>query len=124
MDLLQPIQPVRILDHEMVVTTNDLPGYKIVKIYGMVKGISVRTRNICANICACLCSLAGGKNSILVSLCEQTREEALQICLSRAQEKGANALIGMRYEAHEIFDGCSEVLAYGTAVFATKIATD
>ena len=108
------------IDHSMVTTNIELAGYRIVKNLGIVRGITVRSRSIFGNIAGGLQSLVGGKLSIYVDLCEKTREEAYQHMLHHADEHGANAVIAMRYDANEITDGVTEVLAYGTAVIVEK----
>ena len=100
----------------MTTTTFDLPGYHVVKSMGVVRGIIVRSRSIVGNIGASLQSLVGGNISNYTSLCERTREEAFQQMLAHAGEMGANAVIGVRYDATEIGAGITEVLCYGTAV--------
>src|SRR5690348_1127883 len=101
----------------MIVTTaNDLPGYKVVKVIGVVRGITVRSRNLIANIGGGIQSLFGGKLSVYVKLAESARQEAYDQLVAHAGEEGANAIIAMRYDANEIMDGITEVLAYGTAV--------
>lgn len=108
------------IDQSMVTTSIDLPGYKVVKNLGVVRGITVRSRGFWGNIGAGFQTLAGGKISIYVSLCEKTREEAMQQLLQHADERGANAIINMRYDANEVIGGVNEVLAYGTAVVVEK----
>jgi uncharacterized protein YbjQ (UPF0145 family) len=100
----------------LVTTTFDLPGYEIVQYLGLVRGITVRTRGIGYQISAGLRTLVGGQVGAYISMCEYAREEALQFMLTHARERGANAVIGMRYDATELGHGMSEVLAYGTAV--------
>jgi uncharacterized protein YbjQ (UPF0145 family) len=104
----------------IVVTTNDLPGYRIVQLIGLVKGITVRSRSVIGNIGGSLQALFGGNLSVYTSLAETARQEALDLLVRHAQESGANAIIAMRYEANEIMDGITEVLAYGTAVVVEK----
>ena len=100
----------------MVTTSIELNGYKIVKSLGIVRGITVRSRSLPGNIVGGLQTLFGGRISIYRELCEKTREEAFQYMLQHAEEKGANAIINMRYDANEVMGGVTEVLAYGTAV--------
>lgn len=100
----------------MVTTNIELNGYKIVQSFGVVRGITVRSRSIFGNIAGGFQTLVGGKISIYVELCEKTREEAFQQMLQHAAERGANAVIAMRYDANEVIGGVTEVLAYGTAV--------
>jgi len=100
----------------MTTTAFELDGYRIVKTFGVVRGIIVRSRSIFGTIGAGLQTLVGGNITILTDLCEKTREHALDLCLQHAQQLGANAVIGLRYDATEITQGVTEVLAYGTAV--------
>lgn len=100
----------------MTTTAFSLDGYRIVKTLGVVRGIIVRSRSIFGTIGAGLQTLVGGNITILTNLCEQTREHALELCLDHARQLGANAVIGLRYDATEIMQGVTEVLCYGTAV--------
>ena len=100
----------------IVTTTNDLPGHRVVRHLGLVRGITVRSRNIFGTIGASLQSLLGGNISLYTGLAEKAREEAYELMIAHAQEMGANAILAMRYDANEITDGVTEVLAYGTAV--------
>jgi len=100
----------------IVVTTNDLPGYRVVRVIGLVRGITVRSRSIVGSIGGALQSLVGGNISIFTSLAETARQEALDLMVRHAEEMGANAVIAMRYDGNEITDGITEMLAYGTAV--------
>lgn len=109
------------IDQNLITTSNTLDGYKIIKTLGMVRGITVRSRSVIGNFAGGLQSLLGGRLSIYVDLCETSREEAFQHLLQHASDRGANAIICMRYDANEISDGITEVLAYGTAVIAEKI---
>jgi uncharacterized protein YbjQ (UPF0145 family) len=118
-----PKQPYEIAPREtirpnMVSTTFHLDGHKIVKSLGVVRGIVVRSRSLFGNIGAGFQALFGGNISILTKLCEQTRQEAFLVMLQHAAELGANAVVGMRYDATEVMGGVTEVLAYGTAVVA------
>ena len=108
------------ISQQLVTTTNNLEGYRITKHLGVVRGITVRSRSILGNIGGGVQSLFGGKLSIYVDLCEKTRDEAYQLMLRHGSEKGANAIINMRYDANEIMQGITEVLAYGTAVIVEK----
>jgi uncharacterized protein YbjQ (UPF0145 family) len=105
----------------MITTSIDLNGYRITKNLGVVRGITVRSRSLLGNMAGGLQSLFGGTISIYVDLCEKTREEAFQLMMQHATERGANAIINMRYDANEVMTGITEVLAYGTAVLAEKI---
>src|SRR5271167_4054924 len=109
------------IDLGMVTTSTSLDGYKVSKNLGIVRGITVRSRSVLGNIAGGLQSLLGGRLSIYVELCETSREEAFQHMIQHATERGANAIINMRYDANEITDGVTEVLAYGTAVVAEKM---
>ncbi|HKV99014.1 MAG TPA: YbjQ family protein [Vicinamibacterales bacterium] len=101
---------------EMVTTTNDLSGYRVNRNLGLARGIVVRSRSILGNIGAGLQALVGGNITLYTELCEKAREDAYELLLQHAGERGANALIGVRYDANEVSDGITEVLAYGTAV--------
>jgi len=109
------------IDHSMVTTNIELNGYKVVQSLGLVRGITVRSRSLLGNIAGGLQTLFGGQISIYAELCEKTREEAYQLLLQHASERGANAIIGMRYDANEVISGVTEVLAYGTAVVVEKV---
>jgi uncharacterized protein YbjQ (UPF0145 family) len=104
----------------LVVTMNDLPGYRIQRHIGLVRGVTVRSRNLIANIGGGLQSLLGGNLSVYTNLAEQARKEAYDLMVTHAHEMGANAVIAMRYDANEIMDGITEVLAYGTAVWVEE----
>jgi uncharacterized protein YbjQ (UPF0145 family) len=108
--------------HPLTTTAFDLPGYRAVRGFGVVRGIVVRSRSIVGNIGAHLQSLVGGNISIYTTLCERTREEAFEQMLTHAGALGANAVVGVRYDATEIGPGITEVLCYGTAVFAEPSA--
>jgi uncharacterized protein YbjQ (UPF0145 family) len=100
----------------LVVTTNDLPGYHIVRVVGLARGLSVRSRSIVGNVGATFQMLKGGNISIYTKLAETARQEAFDLLIAQAKEMGANAIIAMRYDANEIASAVTEVLAYGTAV--------
>jgi uncharacterized protein YbjQ (UPF0145 family) len=104
------------MDHNNTTTAFELPGKKIVKNLGVVKGIIVRSRSIVGTIGGSLQTLLGGNISLFTELCEKTREDAFELMIKHAEEKGANAIIGMRYDTTELMQGVSEVLCYGTAV--------
>src|SRR5450432_2937483 len=104
------------LNRAFITTAFDLPGYRVVRNLGIVRGITVRSRSIVGTIGAGLQSLIGGNITIWSQLCEHTREEAFELLSQHAEQIGANAVIGMRYDANEIAQGVAEVLAYGTAV--------
>jgi uncharacterized protein YbjQ (UPF0145 family) len=109
------------VDQQLITSANNLEGYKITKHLGIVRGITVRSRSLFGNIAGGFQTLFGGKLSIYVDLCEQTREEAFQHMIQHANERGANAIINIRYDANELLQGVNEVLAYGTAVVVEKI---
>jgi uncharacterized protein YbjQ (UPF0145 family) len=113
--------PVRV-ETMMVTTSQELPGYRIVRNYGIVRGIIVRSRSLLGSIGAGLQTILGGNITILTELCENTREEAYELMMQHAAEHGANAIIAMRYDATEIMQGVTEVLAYGTAVQVERIS--
>jgi uncharacterized protein YbjQ (UPF0145 family) len=105
----------------LVTTSTHLEGYKIIEHLGVIRGIIVRSRNIFANIAGGLQTLVGGNISVYTNLCERTRQDAYDQLIKHAENKGANAIINMRYDANEIMQGVTEVLAYGTAVTVEKI---
>jgi uncharacterized protein YbjQ (UPF0145 family) len=109
------------IDQQLITSSTMLEGYRITKHLGVVRGITVRSRSIFGNIAGGFQTLFGGKISIYVELCEKTREEAFQLMLQHAGERGANAIINMRYDANEVMNGVTEVLAYGTAVVVEKV---
>jgi uncharacterized protein YbjQ (UPF0145 family) len=109
------------IDQSMVTTNIELNGYKVTKTLGVVRGIVVRSRNIFGNIAGGFQTIFGGKISIFTQLCERTREEAFQQMMQHAEERGANAIINMRYDANQVIGSVTEVLAYGTAVVVEKI---
>lgn len=100
----------------IVTTTNDLTGYRIVQHLGMVRGVTVRSRSVIGNIGGAVQSIFGGNITIYTKLAETARQEAYDLLVQHAQEVGANAILAMRYDANEIMEGITEVLAYGTAV--------
>ena len=100
----------------MTTTANALDGYRTTKSLGVVRGITVRSRSILGSIGAGLQTLVGGNITLLTELCETARNEAFSLMLAHAQEVGANAVIAVRYDATEVMQGVTEVLAYGTAV--------
>ena len=106
----------------MVTSANELSGYRIVRNFGIVRGITVRSRSVLGNLAAGIQTIIGGNISILTELCEKAREEAYEILLQHAAQHGANAIVCMRYDANEVMQGVTEVLAYGTAVEAQKIS--
>src|SRR5258705_7850586 len=104
------------INPKCVTTAFELPGYRVVRNLGVVRGIVVRSRSIIGNIGAGLQTLIGGNITIYTELCEKARADAFRLLLDHAAESGANALIGVRYDANEVAAGVTEVLAYGTAV--------
>jgi uncharacterized protein YbjQ (UPF0145 family) len=106
----------------MVTSANELPGYRVVRNFGIVRGITVRSRSVLGNLAAGIQTIMGGNISVLTELCETAREEAYEILLQHAAQHGANAIVCMRYDANEVMQGVTEVLAYGTAVEVQKIA--
>jgi uncharacterized protein YbjQ (UPF0145 family) len=108
------------IPHEMTSSTFELPGYRVVRGLGIVRGIVVRSRSVFGNIGASLQTLVGGDITLFTNLCEKTREDAFERMLKHAAEIGADAVIGVRYDATEIMGGVTEVLCYGTAVKVEK----
>jgi uncharacterized protein YbjQ (UPF0145 family) len=111
-----------LVTNPMVTTANELPGHRIVRNLGVVRGLTVRSRSVVGNIGASLQTLFGGNITILTNLCEQARGEAFNLMIEHAAEMGANAIIVARYDATEVMAGVTEVLAYGTAVVVEEIA--
>jgi uncharacterized protein YbjQ (UPF0145 family) len=110
------------VDHALTTTAFTLDGYRIARNLGVVRGIMVRSRSIFGTIGGSLQTLVGGNISLFTSLCEKTRNEAFDLMLDHARELGANAVIGIRYDATEVMNGVTEVLCYGTAVVAERNA--
>jgi len=108
------------MDRNFITTAFDFEGCRITKNLGIVRGIIVRSRNIFANIGAGFQTLVGGDITLYTELCEKTRADAFEQMVQHAEEIGANAIIGMRYDANEVTSGVTEVLAYGTAVVVEK----
>ena len=106
----------------IVVTTNDLPGYRVVKHLGVVRGLTVRSRSIVGNIGAAVQILFGGNITLYTKLAEEARQDAFDLLIGHAQAMGANAILAMRYDANEIASAVTEVLAYGTAVVVEPVA--
>ena len=111
----------RMVSHNMVTTQFELDGYRVSRTLGVVRGIVVRSRSIFGTIGAGLQTLVGGNITLLTNLCEKTRSEAFDLMLQHAAELGGNAVVGARYDATEIMQGVTEVLAYGTAVYVEPI---
>lgn len=110
--------------YEMTTTAFTLDGYRIVKSFGIVRGITVRSRSVFGTIGASLQTIVGGNITLFSELCEQTRAEAFEMMVNHAVERGANAVIGVRYDATEIIQGATEVLCYGTAVRVDPLAQE
>ena len=105
----------------LVATTNDLPGHRITAHVGMVRGVTVRSRSVVGNVGGAIQSIFGGNLSIFTKLAETARQEAYDLMVAHARELGADAVVAMRYDANEITDGITEVLAYGTAVKVERL---
>ena len=106
----------------LVVTTNELEGFRVVRHLGLVRGLTVRSRSVVGNLGAAIQIFFGGNITVYTKLAEQTRQEAFNLLIAHAQDMGANAVIAMRYDANEIAAAVTEVLAYGTAVVVEPIA--
>jgi uncharacterized protein YbjQ (UPF0145 family) len=109
------------MDHSMTTTAFTLDGYSVVQNLGVVRGITVRSRSIFGTIGGSLQTLLGGNITLFTELCEKTRAEAFEMMVNHAEELGANAVMGIRYDATELMQGVSEVLCYGTAVAVQPI---
>lgn len=109
------------MEKSFITTAFDFEGCKIIKNMGIVRGIVVRSRNFFANIGAGFQTLVGGDITLYTELCEKTRLDAFELMVQHAEELGANAIIGMRYDANEVMSGVTEVLAYGTAVVVERV---
>jgi uncharacterized protein YbjQ (UPF0145 family) len=109
------------VSHHMVTTAFEIPGFRVARNLGVVRGITVRSRNLLVNLGAVFHSMVGGNITAWTRLCEQTRAEAFDIMIQHATELGANAILGARYDATEIAQGATEVLAYGTAVIVEPL---
>src|ERR1700690_3760278 len=110
------------VDSAMGTSGTELPGYRIVRNFGIVRGITVRSRSVLGNLAAGIQTIVGGNITVMTELCEKAREEAYELLLEHAAQHGANALIAMRYDANEVMQGVTEVLAYGTAVQVERIS--
>src|SRR6478609_4384685 len=108
--MAQPIDPT------MTTTAFSLDGYRTVRTLGVVRGVTVRSRSVLGTIGASLQTLVGGNITLLTDLCEKTRADAFELALQHARELGANAVIGVRYDATEVMQGVTEVICYGTAI--------
>jgi uncharacterized protein YbjQ (UPF0145 family) len=119
-DRTKAAQPAKIF--LMTTTAFTIDGYRIVRSFGVVRGITVRSRSVFGTIGASLQTIVGGNITLFSELCEQTRAEAFEMMVNHAVERGANAVIGVRYDATEIIQGATEVLCYGTAVLVESLA--
>lgn len=106
----------------MVTTAFELPGYRITRNLGVVRGVTVRSRSVVGNMVGGLQTIFGGNITIYTELCEHARQEAFDFMMQHADAMGANAIIGARYDANDVMDGVTEVLAYGTAVVVVQAA--
>jgi len=104
------------VNEEMITTAFELPGYRVARNFGLVRGVTVRSRSVFGTLGASLETLVGGNITLFEDMCEKTREQALELMMEHAVERGANAVIGVRYDATEVMQGVTEVIAYGTAV--------
>jgi uncharacterized protein YbjQ (UPF0145 family) len=111
----------KMVAHNMVTTQFELDGFRVTRTLGVVRGIVVRSRSIFGTIGAGLQTLVGGNITLLTNLCEKTRQDAFDLMLQHAAQIGGNAVVGARYDATEVMQGVTEVLAYGTAVFVEPI---
>lgn len=109
------------MDHKLVTTAFTIDGYRIKENIGIVRGIIVRSRSIFGNIGAAFQTIVGGNITLYTDLCEKTRLHSFDLMISHAEQLGANAIIGFRYESNDIMNGVTEILAYGTAVKLEKI---
>ncbi len=109
------------LDPALTSTTFDLPGYRVVQNLGVVRGITVRSRSLLGFVGASLQTVVGGNVTIFTRLCEHAREEAFQLMLVHAEDLGANAVLGVRYDANDVMRGVTEVLCYGTAALVEPV---
>jgi len=109
------------MEHEMISTSFEVPGYRVTKNLGLVRGVTVRSRSVIGSFAGSVQTIFGGNISIFTELCEKARQEAYDLMLEHADEMGANGIIGMRYDANDVMDGVTEVLAYGTAVVMQRV---
>lgn len=110
------------VNEAMVTTAFELAGYRVVKNLGLVRGITVRSRSILGTLGASLQTVVGGNITLFETMCEETREQALDLMMEHAAERGANAVLGVRYDATEVMQGVTEVIAYGSAVQVERAA--
>jgi uncharacterized protein YbjQ (UPF0145 family) len=104
------------MNHAMTTTAFELPGYRVTRNLGVVRGLTVRSRSIFGTIGGALQTLAGGNISLFTELCEKTRAEAFEMMVAHAEQLGANAVVGIRYDASDVMQGVTEMVCYGTAV--------
>src|SRR5579862_8132030 len=104
------------VNENMITTAFELPGYRVARSMGLVRGVTVRSRSILGTLGASLETLVGGNITLFEEMCETTRQQALDLMMEHAMQKGANAVVGVRYDATEVMQGVTEVIAYGTAV--------
>jgi uncharacterized protein YbjQ (UPF0145 family) len=104
------------MNHGMTTTAFELPGYRVTRNLGVVRGLTVRSRSIFGTIGGALQTLAGGNISLFTELCEKTRAEAFEMMVAHAEQLGANAVVGIRYDASDVMQGVTEMVCYGTAV--------
>jgi uncharacterized protein YbjQ (UPF0145 family) len=109
------------MEHNMITTAFILDGFRIVQTMGLVRGITVRSRSILGSLGASIQTIFGGNITLLTELCENARQEAYDMMILHASEQGANAIIGVRYDATEVMVGVTEVICYGTAVRVEQI---
>jgi uncharacterized protein YbjQ (UPF0145 family) len=109
------------LTRDMVTTAFELPGHRVRRTVGVVRGVTVRSRSVLGTLGASLQTVIGGNITLFEEMCEKTREQALDLMISHAAQLGANAVIGVRYDATEVMQGVTEVLAYGTAVEVERL---
>jgi len=109
------------MDASLVTTTFTLEGYRVVRHLGVVRGVTVRSRSVVGTIGASVQTLFGGNITLFTELCETTRQEAFDLMVKHAEHIGANALLGVRYDANDVMEGVTEVLCYGTAVVVEKL---
>jgi uncharacterized protein YbjQ (UPF0145 family) len=110
------------VNEAMITTAFDLPGYRVAKNLGVVRGVAVRSRSVLGTLGASLETLVGGNITLFEDMCEKTREQSLQLMMEHAVQRGGNAVIGVRYDATEVMQGVTEVIAYGTAVLVERSA--
>jgi uncharacterized protein YbjQ (UPF0145 family) len=115
------MQDLTSFDRSFVSTTFEIDGYRVVKHLGVVRGLIVRSRSIVGNFGAAIQTLFGGNISLYTSMCEKARQHSFDLMIEHAMEHGANAIVGVRYDANEVMQGVTEVLCYGTAVVIEKI---